>query len=157
MFTGVPRCLEVGPGCGRGEPGRCRDPLSAAHQQGEGLGSDKLLSQAGSAFLIFREAGALEGDGHPQGVRGRWAGQDSVMPAGCLPSLPSPPVEASLAPHSPCMGHRAGFDLEPEARERAGGEKAKDKAILVPCPSQLLDLSVSLPGALASPSVNWGG
>ena len=86
----------------RREPGRCRDPLSAAYQQREGLGSDKLLSRAGSAFPIFREAGALEGGRHPQGVRVRWVGQDGVMPAGCSPSLPSPPADTSLAPYSPC-------------------------------------------------------
>lgn len=71
MLTGVPvgepkpGCLEVGAGVegvgkiSMGEPGRYR--VSTSHQQREGLGSDKVFSMVGPAFVLLREVGVRQG------------------------------------------------------------------------------------------------
>ena len=41
----------------------CRDLVSTACQQGKGLGSDKVLSWAGSAFVSLRKVDVFEGRG----------------------------------------------------------------------------------------------
>ena len=67
----------------------CRDLVFTACHQGERVGSDKVLSWVGSAFVSLWKVNMFRGR---RVVPWRWkvqgTGQDSEMPGGCSPSSP---------------------------------------------------------------------